>query len=61
MMTTQQAATELGVSRARVLAMIRAGRLKADKFGDAWMIRPAQLDKVRHRKPGRPRLRAPAG
>jgi excisionase family DNA binding protein len=53
-LTTQQAAGKLGVTRRRVLAMIKAGRLKGEKFGRDWMIDSADLAAVRHRKPGRP-------
>ena len=53
--TTQTAAQSLGVSQRRVLALISAGRLKATKVGPLWTIRPADLDKVRSRKNGRPR------
>lgn len=52
--TTQVAADELGVSRRRVQAMIRAGRLPATKYGRDWLISSADLDAVRDRKPGRP-------
>lgn len=52
--TVVEAAKELGVSERRVTAMIGSGRLKAKKFGRAWMIDPADLDAVRDRKPGRP-------
>lgn len=54
-MTTDHAAERLGVSRRRVLAMIAAGRLRAVKVGNQWLIRPADLERVRDRKPGRPR------
>jgi excisionase family DNA binding protein len=54
-LTTNGAADELGVSRARVLALIRTGRLKAEKMGRDWMIRRRDLAAVRDRKPGRPR------
>jgi excisionase family DNA binding protein len=54
MLTTQQAAERLGVTTARVRAMILAGRLPADKFGRAHMIREDDLRLVENRKPGRP-------
>ncbi len=53
-LTTQQVATELGVSRRRVQALIKAGRLKATLFGQSWAIRRADLRAVRERVPGRP-------
>lgn len=52
--TASQAAEELGVTHRRVLAMIQAGRLKAQKLGNMWVIRRADLDAVRDRSPGRP-------
>lgn len=53
-MTVADAAKELGVSERRIRAMVGSGRLKAAKFGRAWMIDPVDLDAVRERKPGRP-------
>jgi len=53
-LTTQQAAAELGITARRVQAMINAGRLKAEKRGRDWFIKPADLERVRHRQPGRP-------
>lgn len=53
-MTTQEAAEVLGVIRRRVLALIKAGKLKATKRGRDWWIEPADLDaleiKTKHRK-----------
>jgi len=55
-MTTTEAAKELGTSRARVVAMIRDGRIKAERFGRDWSIRDDALTPSLHnRKPGRPR------
>lgn len=53
-LTTQQVADELGVTKARVIAMIRAGRLHAEKVGIQYLVKPADVDKVRDRKAGRP-------
>jgi excisionase family DNA binding protein len=53
-LTTQQVAAELGVTKARVVALIRAGRLPAEKVGVQYLIQPADLERVRVRKPGRP-------
>jgi excisionase family DNA binding protein len=50
-----EAAAELGVTRARVHALIRDGRLPASKIGSQYVIQPKDLAKVRERKPGRPR------
>jgi excisionase family DNA binding protein len=57
--TTATAALELGVTRARVNAMIASGRLKAIRLGRDWMIEPKALDAVRDRKPGRPSEKRP--
>jgi excisionase family DNA binding protein len=53
LITTKEAAKELGVTVRRVQALIKAGRLRAKKMGRDWIIRMADLDKVRVRKPGR--------
>ncbi len=55
MLTTAQAAAELGVTPCRIQALIRKGRLVAQKIGRDWQIHPRALDAVRDRKPGRPR------
>lgn len=55
--TTDQAAEELGVTRRRVLALIKAKRLSAEKWGRDWKISASALDEVRERKPGYPRGR----
>jgi excisionase family DNA binding protein len=57
-LTTQQAADKLGVSLRRVNAMIQAGRLPAEKFGQVYMIRESDLSLVADRKPGRPSKKA---
>ncbi|RYG99905.1 MAG: DNA-binding protein [Alphaproteobacteria bacterium] len=54
-LTVAQAASALKVSPRRVNALITSGRLKAEKFGAAWMIQPSDLIEVLDRKPGRPR------
>jgi excisionase family DNA binding protein len=54
LLTTQQAADKLGVHRSRVHALIKAGRLPAQKFGNVYMIRAADLKLVEERKIGRP-------
>lgn len=54
MLTTLEAATILNVSRSRILKLIAAGRLPAQKFGRDWLIASASLDLVKVRKPGRP-------
>ena len=52
--TTKQAAKELGVNESRVRQLILAGRLPAQKFAGVWMIRKKDLKKVADRKPGKP-------
>lgn len=58
MLTTREAAERLAVSDARVRAMILSGRLPAERFGKAHMIREADLKLVEGRKPGRPPKKA---
>lgn len=53
-LTANTVAERLGVTPARVRAMIRAGRLPAKKFGRDWQIREADLKLVEHRHVGRP-------
>ena len=55
MITTAQAAIILQVSRSRILKLIEAGRLPAEKIGRDWLIRPEDLELVKVRRPGRPR------
>lgn len=55
MLTTTQVASILHVNRARVIALIRSGRLRAIKFGNAWMIEPQNLKAVKVRKTGYPK------
>lgn len=54
LLTTDEAATRLGVSPVRVRALIKAGRLPAGKFGHIHMIKAADLKLVADRKVGRP-------
>lgn len=54
MLTIRQAAAALGISGPRVQQLITAGRLPAVKFGNAWAVDPADLEKVRDRPTGRP-------
>jgi excisionase family DNA binding protein len=55
LLTTKQAAEKLGVNDRRVTALIRAGRLPAQKVGRDWLINPKDLAKVQDRRPGRPK------
>lgn len=54
---TKEAASRLGISDARVRALIESGRLKAVKIGGAWLIDPKDLNAVKVRKVGRPKSR----
>lgn len=56
LLTTKDAAKRLGVSDGRVRAMILAGHSPAEKFGRAHLIREQDLELVKNRKPGRPRI-----
>lgn len=46
LLTTQQAAAELGVNDSRVRQLIRAGELKAQQFGRAYLLEPAEVKKL---------------
>lgn len=52
--STSEAATELGVTRQRVLQLIERGKLDAKKFANVYMIRRADLALVEDRPVGRP-------
>jgi excisionase family DNA binding protein len=52
--STNQAADRLGITRQRVLQLIKGGRLRAEKFANVYMIRPADLKQVEDRPQGRP-------
>jgi len=54
-LTTAQVANRLGVSRQRVLALVKAGRIKARLPSPRLLlIDERELAKVKNRKPGRP-------
>ena len=53
LLTTADAAAELGVTTQRVLFLIAEGRLRAARFGKSWAIRRADLDPVRDRPHGK--------
>lgn len=52
--TTNEAADALGVTRQRVLQLIQDGRLRAEKFANVYMIRPADLSNIEEKPMGRP-------
>lgn len=56
LLSTSEVAAILGITRRRVLALIKAGRLPAQRIGDSWIIRRQDLELVKDRKRGRPRL-----
>lgn len=53
-LTTAQAAERLGVSARRVQQLVKDGRLPAEQFGGALMIKEEDLKLVKNRKVGRP-------
>ena len=57
LLTTKQVATELGVCPQRVRDLIRAGRLKASRYGDRYLVRASDVDAVRVRPYGNPKWR----
>ena len=59
--TTNEAANALGVTRQRVLQLIQDGRLKAEKFGNVYMIRRGDLDNIEQLPMGRPPKAAKKG
>jgi excisionase family DNA binding protein len=59
-LTTAEAARRYGVSVERIHQMVRRGELRAERFGRAYLIRPADLERARaRRRPrGRPRQKS---
>lgn len=56
LLSTTEAAKILGVHRSRIHALIKAGRLKADRLGDKMLvIKESDLKALRVGKPGRPK------
>ncbi|MDX6270001.1 MAG: Helix-turn-helix domain [Acidobacteriota bacterium] len=55
LLTTNEVAARLGVTIKRVQAMIRDGRLPAEKMGRDYLIKEDDLKLVEDRKPGRPK------
>ena len=54
-LTAHEAADRLGVTRFRVYALIRTGRLPATKWGRDWQIDETDLQRVAVRQAGRPK------
>jgi excisionase family DNA binding protein len=57
-LTTKEAAQKLGITPRRVVALVTAGRLPAQKFGRDYMIKEADLKLVEDRRVGRPKKEA---
>jgi len=55
--SSKETADRLGLSVRRVQALVKSGKLPAQKFGTAYMIDSKDLALVRNRKPGRPKKR----
>jgi excisionase family DNA binding protein len=55
LLSANEAAKILGVHHSRVRVLIREGRLPAQKVGRDWVIFKKDLEKVKDRKPGRPK------
>ena len=58
MITTQEAAERLSISRNRVLDLIKAGQLRAEKISGVWFIDEASVEtraRTASRKGGRPK------
>jgi excisionase family DNA binding protein len=51
-LTTREAGDRLGIGVQRVLDLIYAGRLVAEKIGNSWMIDPDSVATFERRKPG---------
>lgn len=54
LISTNEAAERLGITRRRVVALILDGRLTAQKVGRDYVIDERDLKMVETRKPGRP-------
>jgi excisionase family DNA binding protein len=55
-LTTQQAAEKLGITRQRVGALIRSGRLPAVKVGRDWVLDEKDVDNFEKQPAGRPKM-----
>ena len=55
LLTVNEVAERLRVSRRRVRQLIEAGRLRAERVGPIYLIRESALERVRYRPVGRPR------
>jgi excisionase family DNA binding protein len=61
LLTTAEVAERLGVHRTRVNVLIKEGRLPAQQFGRAYLVKEKDLKLVEDRKTGRPRKQETKG
>ena len=54
LISSKEAAEKLGVSIRRVQALIKDGRLPAQKIGNSYVVNEKDLELVKTRHPGRP-------
>jgi excisionase family DNA binding protein len=55
LLTTNEVAEKLGITTRRVQAMIKDGRLEAEKLGRDYVVKESSLESVKDRKVGRPK------
>jgi len=57
MLTTKQAATELGIQPGSVKTLCQRGILKAERIGRDWLIELSEIEryKIERRSPGKPK------
>ena len=55
LLTTSQAAAELGVTERRIRQLVKTGILPAQQVSGVWVIAPKSLEKARKRPDGRGR------
>jgi excisionase family DNA binding protein len=58
LLTTQQAADKIGISRARIIGLIKEGKILANKVGRDWVIHKEDLAKFQRKQPGSFRIPA---
>lgn len=54
MLTTQQAADRLGISRSAILKAIKRGVIRARRFGRDWVLTPEAVEDYRTHSLGKP-------
>ncbi len=55
---TKEVSERLAVSQQRIQALIKSGKLPAEKVGRDWLIKEGDLELVRNRQIGRPKKEA---